>query len=650
VTNRNFIIYYLISIGTIKPIMKLIFCLTALIIMAYSAGLSHPLDDQTLNRWLKKKPVIDSITVVGNKTFSKSKIKNLMFSRKGSILRTIKSDRRRRVQRETMLRDTSEVKYLYLSTGFLGVKLKEDFIPIKNDSVALVRMAVEEGRRFYYGKVDIVGSFEARFKRELNDVLSRFHESAPVNFFALKQAVYDCKSVLANNGYPYAIADFTIDTFPDNNRTDVVYTVVADSLVHFGQLHITGAENFDTALVSREMTFRAGDIYRRKDIIESQKHILGTGNYLTLQLYSSTQDSAHAVNRLNPDFILNLKEKKPRYLSIKTGAGQNPYKDLIWSNSIAWGKRNIFRSRKIELSINTEFVVFTEWRLLLHNYQLKLTEPWFVGFRMPLTAIAQIEPGVRSVVQPYRIQSWSISLETTKELKEKFTNTTGLEYKSVNIYGLSLADQEKLRQEKGIFIRQKLYNTIIRDSRDHPFMPRRGSLVSMQLEYAGGFLGGDESFFLSETSWSRYQKIWPGWISATRLKFGYVTSFGRSKEVPVDVRFYAGGANTVRSFSENELGPRSADGTPEGANVLVIANQEFRYPIVGKLWGSIFTDIGNGFRDWTDVKLSSLTLAYGIGLQFISPAGPIRFDYARHVKTDLYDAGYRFHFTILYAF
>jgi outer membrane protein insertion porin family len=630
--------------------MKYIFIIFSFIILICSSALSQSQDDPVLMRWLNKKPVIDSIVVVGNQTFSDSKIKSLMFSRKGNILRTIKSDRRRRVQRETILRDTSEVKYLYLSSGFLGVKLNEEFFPIKSDSVALVKMTVSEGRLFYYGQVAVEGSFENRFSKEFNGILSRFKKAVPVDYFALKQAVYDCKSILANSGYPYATADFVIDTSTESDRANIKYTIIADSLVHFGNLHIKGAQHFDTSLVVREMTFRAGDIYRRKDFIESQKRILNTGNYLTLQLSSITQDSSGSADRLNPDFILNLKEKKPRYLSIKTGAGQNLYKDLIWSNSIAWGKRNLFRSRKLELSINTEFVIFTEWRLLLHNYQLKFTEPWFLGFRMPITLIAQIEPGVRSSVQPYRIQSWSVSLETTKEIKEKFTNTTGLEYKSVNIYGLSLADQEKLRQEKGIFIRRKLYNNIVRDSRDYPFIPQRGSLASLKLQYAGGFLGGDESFYLIEANWARYQKLWPGWISASRLKFGFVNSFGNSAEVPVDVRFYAGGANTVRSFSENELGPRSSDGTPEGANILILANQEFRFPLYKKLWGSIFTDIGNGFRDWVDIKPSNMAFAYGLGMQFISPAGPIRIDYARHIKTDQYDAGYRFHFTILYAF
>jgi len=163
-------------------------------------------------------------------------------------------------------------------------------------------------------------------------------------------------------------------------------------------------------------------------------------------------------------------------------------------------------------------------------------------------------------------------------------------------------------------------------------------------------LGGDDSFFLLEGSWSRYQRFWPGWISATRIKSGFVHPFGKSASVPVNDRYYIGGANTIRGFSEKDLGPKSELGTPTGADIILIFNQEFRYPIISKFWGSIFTDIGNGYRNRADIKFNNLAVSYGLGIQFLSPAGPIRLDYARRVKVKGINSGYKFHFTILYAF
>ncbi len=621
-----------------------------LIILVAIQSLGASTESDYLNRWLRRKPYIQSIEITGNRFFSDGEIRRSLFSRTDDFLRRIKSDRRIRVQRETPLRDTSEIKYLYLTSGFLGVKVQEQFVPILPDSNALVKIDIHEGRRFYYSNLKVHGDYPETFNKDVNRVIARFKKKEAVDPFRLKQATYDLKSSFANKGYPYALVDFKVDTTAESDQSEVIFNIQSDSLVHFGELEIVGNEKYASGSVRREITFRPGDIYSRSKIIDSQKRLLSTGNYLTMQLYSNTEDTLDTARRLKPGIRLTLKEKNPHYVSIKTGASQDRYKDLIWGLSVSWGKRNLLGSRLLELSAYSGFVVFTEWRVLYHNYRARFTEPWFLGIRMPMTLTGEISPGVRSAVQPYRIQTWSISLETFREFNQKLKITTGLEYRSVNIYGLSPEEEILYRQDKGINVRRIFYNSVVRDSRNNPFVPVTGSMSILKIEYAGGILKGDDNFYRGEASWSRYQKVWPGWISASRLKMGYVKEFGDSRDVPIDARFYAGGANSIRGYAENDLGPRLADGTPSGANLLLIANQEFRFPLIGKLWGSFFADAGNGFFKLEDIKLSRVAFSYGLGFQFISPAGPIRLDYARRIDTDETDPGYRFHFTILYAF
>ncbi|UCD16209.1 MAG: BamA/TamA family outer membrane protein [Candidatus Zixiibacteriota bacterium] len=632
-----------------KRLLRAFFSLLMLLFAAQVA-VGQSVDDPLYKRWLRKKPQIDSIAIEGNIHFSGSKVRSCLFSRTSDIFRGVKSDRRIRVQRETIMRDTSEVKYLYLSAGFLGVQVSERFEPMLPDSNALVRIIINEGRQFVYSRIVVSGNFEDHFRGEFNKISNRFKSGMPVDPFRLKQAAYDFKSILANNGYPYATTEYAMDTNLTDNLTDIVFFIQADSLVHFGNIKILGADHFDESVARRETTFRPGDVYRRKDIIESQKRLLGTGYYLTLQLFSAAKDSIEGTDRLNPDFILNLKEKNPHYMSIKTGAAQDSIKDLTWTLSAAWGKRNILRSRWLELSAKVSSVIFTEWRILNHSYQIRFTEPWFMGIRMPLTLTGEISPEVKDRVESYRIGSWRVAATTTREIGDKIRLLTGFEYRSVRITGLSPEDQILLRQKEELSNRRKLYLSVVRDSRNNLFTPSVGSLTKANLEYVGGFLGGDDSYTYWEASWARYRRVWPGWIQATRIKAGYVKEFGTSETVPVDARFYIGGANTVRGFKENRLGPLLAEDKPEGANIILIANHEYRYPLVGKLWGSVFGDIGNGYRESAEITWDNLALSYGIGLQFISPAGPVRVDYARRIKTRYISAGYRFHFTILYAF
>jgi outer membrane protein insertion porin family len=284
---------------------------------------------------------------------------------------------------------------------------------------------------------------------------------------------------------------------------------------------------------------------------------------------------------------------------------------------------------------------------------------------MPLTLAGEWEPGVKDPELDYRIEKFSFSLSTTRRFGDTYLGSWGLEYESVRIYGVDQYEIPEIKDQEGISERRKLYTTWRRDSRDHIFIPRRGSLTDFTVEYFGGFLGGDDHFYKLEASWSSYQVVWPGWISATRLKSGWAAPFGKSAVVPIEDRFFLGGANTIRGFRVNTLGPTAEDGTLIKSDFYAIFNQEFRWQTIQifqfipllkgllggwPLWQSVFFDMGNGFRDVNDFELRRLAYAYGTGVQIVSPAGPIRIDYARRIKTHFIEFDSRWHFTILYAF
>ncbi|MFH2035192.1 MAG: BamA/TamA family outer membrane protein [Candidatus Zixiibacteriota bacterium] len=635
--------------------------LIILFVTGFIPSTGQEMTDRDYQRWLIKKPIIKNIDVEiesqNSSYFSEGKIKRSLFSRESSLLRAIKADRSRRVQRETLSRDTSAVKFLFLSKGFLGVQIKETFEPImetgKELKPARVKISIKEGNQFEYNEINIQGNFPEQFRDKFFSEIRRFKKGREVNPFDLRQAIYDIKSILANNGYPYARAEYYIDTSLNDSLANITLNINSDTLVHFGEVNISGAEKYDLKAVKRELTFMKGDIYRRRAILKSQKRLLGTGYFITMRLESAVTDSSSEYERLNPNFNLFLKERNPHYVSIKTGAAQDTIPDLIWHVGVSWGKRNFLGSRQLELSANSKFKIINGFALKEHNYQVSLTEPWLLGIKMPLTLVGKYEPGVQSLVQYYSKQTWSISVLTVKNFGEKLKVTAGLQYVQLVIYNVDTSKydtkenlEEIIMAEEGLSVRRKLYVNLLRDRRNSIFIPSTGSVVSLRFEYIGGFLGGGESFYVGEASWSRYQEIWKGLIYASRFRGGVIQEFGQATSVPVDDRFYIGGANTIRGFSEKELGPKT------GSDIIFITNHELRFPLIGKLWMSVFSDIGNGFMRRSEIKLDNLVVTAGMGIQFISPAGPIRLDYAQQIEKANTDTGkdYRWHFTILYAF
>ncbi len=182
------------------------------------------------------------------------------------------------------------------------------------------------------------------------------------------------------------------------------------------------------------------------------------------------------------------------------------------------------------------------------------------------------------------------------------------------------------------------------------FNPSFGSLTQYELTYVGGLLGGDNSFVRAVYSWAKYNKFTSNGVFASRIKLGWVTEFGKSTEVPTKERFYLGGAYTVRGFSENALGPADSTGDPAGGEAIGLINLELRKPLFWQIWGSAFVDCGYNVAKIEDVSFGSPAITLGVGVQWVSPVGPIRVDYGRRTNINDYPSGGSFHFSILYAF
>ncbi len=584
-----------------------------------------------------------------------------MYSKKRGFWGWLKGDRRTRLQRETLGRDTLEIKYMYMLEGFLGVQVQESFAVLGKDSTALIDVRIDEGMQFVYGKKTITGEHDPTLDFYLNKTLADLKEGEPINYFEVRAASFEMKTVLANSGYPYATVVSRVDTVANQSIAPIGFIINADSLVRYGDVDITGTHHFPTYTASRELKIKKDSIYRRNDILESQRRLLESGYFSTFQLNQA--DST--VNRYQPDFLLNVRERKPLYVSFETGALQSEERDLEWEFFTAFGKRNFLRSRRLELSADYSFSVGGDSRLLRNRYRLKLSDPWPLGFRMPLSLSIDANPRIKDATQDFDKASWGVTVSTTKRYGRKLRINLGLVYESVDISGVSEDEILLIKLQEGNSARRKLYLNVRRDSRDDLFVPSYGSVTEFSSEFFGGFLGGDENFFKIETSWSRYQILWPGWISATRIKAGWTDAFGASEFIPSDELLFLGGANTVRGFRENTLGPLLPDGDPKGARIIAVLNQEFRWktiqvlrvlPFVGgffkalPLWQTVFFDAGNGFDRRHEIKPENLAYSYGTGIQIISPAGPIRLDYARRIPTDKIGFASRWHFTILYAF
>ena len=95
-------------------------------------------------------------------------------------------------------------------------------------------------------------------------------------------------------------------------------------------------------------------------------------------------------------------------------------------------------------------------------------------------------------------------------------------------------------------------------------------------------------------------------------------------ELPPSLRFYAGGARSIRGYDYREVGPRIGD-FGIGAKNVVTASVEYEHYFDERWGAAVFVDSGSAFNG----DLPDWHTGVGVGLRWRSPVGPLRVDIAR---------------------
>ena len=157
---------------------------------------------------------------------------------------------------------------------------------------------------------------------------------------------------------------------------------------------------------------------------------------------------------------------------------------------------------------------------------------------------------------------------------------------------------------------QKVY-----DSRDNIYEPTRGRRISYTAQWAGHGLGGDFDFYKFTAEMRAYKKIGAKNVLAFRARGGFIQG-----DAPYSQLFTLGGADTLRGYEDDQF---------RGKN-MYNATLEFRFPIVKKVSGVLFTDIGDAW-DAPNVpwykNTKSFNYGVGAGIRITTPIGPVKLDY-----------------------
>jgi len=567
---------------------------------------------------------LGGIEAMGNRVLTKGQVLGLMQSGHNQAMLRQGAP----YVEEEVEQAVARVRAAYRARGYNGIRLDHRTgAPTGEDPdrrMVPLRVTVTEGPRDVVSRVQFVG---LNFLNEI-DVrrIFGYHEGEPYD--ASKRKAVEDELVRHVDKAGFVDAELKIEVREDGPEQDgmvphLVLVRVVEGRRHLvDHWHFTGNVLTRNRVVRQEMVVRPEEPLSRFGMLQSQRNLYRTG--LFDQVVIRYEPLPGPVDEpLRVRLVVEMEERDN--LQLTSGVGYDTEESirgyLQFNNLNFMGARRIL-GLQLRGSSKRQRLQFTGTETRFLNRE-----------NMEATVVAF---AAREQETSYDISRLSASFQVTWDYSRLWRFLYGYNLEASRLDEVRVAEAPIRDRQETVRI-SRLRLSPIYDARDDIFNPTRGLFVSGELESALKPLGSEVEFLRSLFSGSYHQPIFGRtvWVSALRL--GLMGWPGGTGEIPLSQRFYAGGANTVRGFPLDGLGPMDPKtGLPLGGQALVVINQEVQFPLYGDLGASVFIDWGNVFPSVSDMFDSlDLRSSAGLGLRYRTPVGPVRMEYSwilgRHV-------------------
>jgi outer membrane protein insertion porin family len=349
-----------------------------------------------------------------------------------------------------------------------------------------------------------------------------------------------------------------------------------------------------------------------------------------LGYFKNSDVSTVPVAGTNDEVDMNVKVEENNTGSINFGIGYAQGQGILLNGSIS--QSNLFGSGK-SVSINAST------SLLNQSVGISFTDPYALanGTSLGYDIYDNGYSPNKSNISPYSTQTLGARVRTGVPVSEfdKINFSLGFENQQISTYGNNVPLRFiQFTDAYGDSVNAIPFSVAwIRNTTDNTLWPTTGALFSQIADIALPGLGAQYYRFTSQDTW--FFPISTNFTWKTNAQLGFINPYGDNDMVPFYQNYYMGGINSVRGYYIGSMGPKDTDGTSLGGTRSIIFSNELLFPLPGikeakTVRLSLFLDTGAlwGGNNFDLTPGQSFRASYGIGLNWISPLGPIKLSYA----------------------
>ncbi len=582
------------------------------------------------------KTKIVSIGFEGNTVLTTKELKKVVKTKKSNLLSVFTKDGR--LDEEKLDADIQAVREAYQAKGYVDadvVNVRRD--PVK-DNLGLV-FEISEGPQYRVARVSTSG-----FTVITNEEASTLLGVKSGDLFAPKSIEAGIKAIESAYG-ARGYVDLALGREVTPGGAGVLNLGIdanEGGPSYVEQINISGNKKTRDKVIRRELSLAPGDLYNSLLVDNSRKRVEGLALFEKVEAYPGDTGVDGKKN-------LNIEVEEKRTGNLSFGAGFSSIDNLIGFVELSQGNFDISNWRTFT-GAGQKLRVRGVYGVERRDGQISFVEPWFLDQQLALGVdLYYRDAQYYSNVFEQRNVGAAISLR--KPLGE--FSSLKLEYRIEDIAMDKLEDdatEEFVRSAAQDGLQGSLTLTYTFDNRDSTMLSRRGTRFDVGGFLMGGFLGGDQDIFGLNAEFSQYFSLPGDTILLVNAEVSTIDTMGGSSFIPVYNRLYLGGANSLRGFDFRDVGPKDDLGEAIGGNTLARLTLEYTFPILPKVRGAVFYDMGVVSDDSFDFG-GDLNSDVGAGLRLDLPIGPIRVDLGFPLQTDDFnDEGVRFNFNVGWQF
>lgn len=580
-----------------------------------------------------KAEVVRGIRFEGNTVFSDRKLKGIIRTKKKGILSFLTGSGKYRP--EQIEQDIQLITYNYLNKGYMKVRVGQPKVEYNEQEKGLIlTYYIDEGDPYRIGEIGFEGDIlttKEELQRKLHTMKGNLYSQK-----IMEEDLQKLTEFYGNQGYAFANINPQTSLHDDTKTADINFVIDQGRKVFIERINITGNTITRDKVIRRELKVVENSLYNEGLVRLSKRKLEQLGYFETVEI-STPRGSSDDKLVLN----INVKEKPTGTFSV--GAGFSSSESFLFTASVS---KNNFLGLGISGSINAEISGRRQ------QFSFQVTDPYLFDTNWILQANGF---RITSDFNDFRRKSFGGEIDLGRRIFDFSSFSIGYRIEDVKLDDFDLIVPEFFKQNAD-GLTSSLVFQFQRDTRNNPIITTKGLYSNLSVEYAGNGLGGDVDFLRITANQRVYIPLWKNSVLKFQGRVGYIKSLD-DEPVPLFERFFTGGINSLRGYEFRSVGPSvtipdGITGKDEefvyGGNKLLLFNLEYEFPIydAAGFRGVVFVDAGNTFAEDEDLNPLKLRADAGAGIRWLSPFGPLRFEWGFPFKRKEGEKRSVFNFTI----